>query len=70
MKLIDALILSFALAMIVIGIHQTITVGITGSYSFLMMAVGLLFWFQLRKTKVDKDKTGLDSKPKPIKKKN
>lgn len=51
MKLGDVLILSLALALTVIGIHQALTVGITGSYTIFMMAVALLFWFQLRKTK-------------------
>ncbi len=70
MKLTDALILSLALALIVIGIHQTITVGITGSYAFLMMAVGLLFWFQLRRTQAVENKSDIQSKPKPKKKKS
>jgi Flp pilus assembly protein TadB len=50
MKLADVLILSLALALIIIGIHQSLTVGIGGSYAIFMFAVGLLFWFQLRRT--------------------
>lgn len=50
MKLGDVLILSLALALIIIGIHQTMTVGIGGSYAIFMFAVGLLFWFQLRRS--------------------
>lgn len=51
MKLGDVLILSLSLALIIIGIHQTLTVGIGSSYAIFMFAVGLLFWFQLRRTK-------------------
>lgn len=51
MKLIDASILSIALALIVVGIHQTMVSGIGFSYSLFMFAVGLLFWFQLRRNK-------------------
>jgi hypothetical protein len=49
MKLLDAVIFSVALALIVVGIHQTMVNGIGFSYSLFMFAVGLLFWFQLRR---------------------
>ena len=49
MKLLDAIIFSIALALIVVGIHQTMVNGIGFSYSLFMFAVGLLFWFQLRR---------------------
>jgi hypothetical protein len=51
MKLGDVLILSLALALSIIGIHQSMTVGIGGSYFIFMFAAGLLFWFQLRRNK-------------------
>lgn len=51
MKLGDVLILSMALALSIIGIHQSMTVGIGGSYFIFMFAAGLLFWFQLRRNK-------------------
>lgn len=51
MKLLDAVIFSVALALIVVGIHQTMVNGIGFSYSLFMFAAGLLFWFQLRRTK-------------------
>ena len=51
MKLLDAILFSVALAFIVVGIHQTMVNGIGFSYSFFMFAVGLLFWFQLRRNK-------------------
>lgn len=52
MKLLDASILSISLALMVVGIHQTWTNGIGFSYPLFMLAVGLLFWFQLRRNKV------------------
>jgi hypothetical protein len=68
MKLMDVSLLSIALALIVVGVHQTMLQGIGFSYSFFMFAVGLLFWFQLRKTKGQaKPKEGLDHSKKPIK---
>lgn len=68
MKLGDVLILSLALALIIIGIHQTVTVGIMGSYAIFMMAVGLLFWFQLRRNQNPSDVKS-DSQPEKKKKK-
>ncbi|MFN5332991.1 MAG: hypothetical protein ACK5B5_09830 [Bacteroidota bacterium] len=52
MKLLDASILSISLALMVVGIHQTWANGIGFSYPLFMLAVGLLFWFQLRRNKV------------------
>jgi preprotein translocase subunit YajC len=49
MKLIDALILSLSLALIIVGIHQTLVNGIGSAYAIFMVAVALLFWFQLRR---------------------
>lgn len=51
MKLADALLLSLSLALIIVGIHQTVTRGVGESYAIFMFAVALLFWFQYRKTK-------------------
>ncbi len=53
MKIGDVLILSLALALIVIGVHQSMTVGIGGSYPIFMFAVAMLFWFQLRRNKTN-----------------
>jgi hypothetical protein len=69
MKLLDAIIFSVALALIVVGIHQTMVNGIGFSYSLFMFAVGLLFWFQLRRNKaleskeLDQKTTGNGKKP-------
>lgn len=64
MKLGDVLILSLALAFGVIGIHQSITVGIENSYFLFMLSVGMLFWFQLRRNKAhESEKSSTPSKP-------
>jgi Kef-type K+ transport system membrane component KefB len=55
MKLIDASILSIALALCIVGIHQTLVNGIGFSYSIFMFAAGLLFWFQLRRNKAQEE---------------
>jgi hypothetical protein len=68
MKLIDSLILSGALALIVIGLHQTWTVGVQGSYFIFMFAVGLLFWFQLRRNQDPTPPKEIEPKPKRKKK--
>ena len=72
MKLLDAIIFSVALALMVVGIHQTMVLGIGFSYSLFMFAVGLLFWFQLRRNKARESGESQPKKPvkgdKPLKK--
>jgi hypothetical protein len=63
MKLLDAIIFSVALALIVVGIHQTMVNGIGFSYSLFMFAVGLLFWFQLRRNKAREISESQTKKP-------
>ena len=63
MKLLDAIIFSVAFALIVVGIHQTMVNGIGFSYSLFMFAVGLLFWFQLRRNKAREISESQTKKP-------
>ncbi|WP_373520549.1 hypothetical protein [Aquiflexum sp.] len=49
MKLADIILLSLSAAMVIIGTHLTITVGLTTSYPVFMFAVALLFWYRYRK---------------------
>jgi Flp pilus assembly protein TadB len=63
MKLIDASILSVALALIVVGIHQTLVSGLGFSYTVFMFAVSLLFWFQLRRNKARESSEAASKKP-------
>lgn len=68
MKLVDVIILSLALALGIIGIHQSLTVGIGNSYFLFMLAVGMLLWFQLRRNKALEAEKPVPTKPKPKKK--
>ena len=70
MKLIDVLIFSFSLALIVVGIHQTLVNGIGSAYAIFMFAVGLLFWFQLRRNQNQKPPEEISQKSTKPKKKS
>lgn len=49
MKLFDILLLSFGAVSIIIGIYETMTVGIGQAYTFIMLAMVTFFWFVYRK---------------------
>jgi hypothetical protein len=51
MKLADVIILSLAVAFIIIGIHQVMTIGFGKAYWAIMLALILFFIFNLRKNK-------------------
>lgn len=51
MKLPDVLILSVAVVFAVIGIHQTVVLGIDKAYWALMLSLILFFVYNLRKKK-------------------
>lgn len=68
MKLADALLLSLSLALMIVGIHQTVTQGVQASYAIFMFAVALLFWFQYRKMQKPEEPTTPKKKTKPRKK--
>lgn len=68
MKLVDALLLSLSLALIIVGIHQTVTQGVEASYAIFMFAVALLFWFQYRKMQKPEEPPTPNKKAKPRKK--
>ena len=51
MKLVDVLVLSVAVAFVIIGIHQIMTVGFQKAYWALMVALILYFVYNLRKKK-------------------
>ncbi|MFD2203903.1 hypothetical protein [Shivajiella indica] len=48
MKTGDIILLSLSAAFVIIGTHQTITLGITASYPIFMLSVVLLFWYKYR----------------------
>ena len=51
LKLADILILSLAVAFLIIGIHQTMVLGLGHAYWALMLTLILFFVFNLRKKK-------------------
>jgi len=51
MKLIDVLLLSLAVAFLIIGIHQVMTLGLGQAYWAIMLSLILYFAFNLRKKK-------------------
>ena len=51
MKLTDVLILSLAVGFLIIGIHQTMTIGFGKAYWAIMLSLILYFAFNLRKKK-------------------
>lgn len=54
MKLLDVILISLAVAFLIIGIHQTMTVGFLHAYWVIMLALLLFFIFNLRKRKTNK----------------
>lgn len=47
--LVDTIILSLGVALFLIGIHQTMYVGIKASYWIFMFSTGFIFWFRYRR---------------------
>jgi 4-hydroxybenzoate polyprenyltransferase len=50
-NLIDIIVLSLAAVSLIIGIHQTITVGFGESYWIFMLSIAFLLYQQIRKVK-------------------
>ncbi|MDH4092179.1 MAG: hypothetical protein OEV74_10825 [Cyclobacteriaceae bacterium] len=51
MKLFDIIVLSLAVALLIIGIHQTMTLGFGNAYWAIMLSLILYFVYILRKKK-------------------
>lgn len=51
MKLADVLFLSLAVAFVIIGVHQVLTIGLAKGYWALMLALVFFFIFTLRRRK-------------------
>jgi len=53
MKILDTIILSMAVGLLLIGVHQSIynPGHFADNYWLFMLMIGLLGWFQLRRTK-------------------
>lgn len=69
MRLADAILLSLSVAFFIIGVHQTMTVGIIYSYFFLMVSLLLLFWYRIRRKKRKEEDVNQQNKV-PSKKRN
>ncbi|MFC4871166.1 hypothetical protein [Negadavirga shengliensis] len=67
MKLADTILLSLSAALVIIGTHLTMKVGIDASYPVFMFAVALLFWYMYRKK--DNEEEGSSAQDMPKKKK-
>ena len=55
MKLLDTILLSVAFALLMIGVHQVIMGSWQENYWIIMLSIGLLGWYRLRKVKHIKD---------------
>ena len=65
MKLLDIILLSLSAALVIVGTHLTITLGLTTSYPVFMFSVVLLFWYRFRKNnQLEKDSINSTEKPK------
>jgi hypothetical protein len=49
MKLLDTLILSAAVALLIMGIYEVMATGLIFAYTFLMPSIVLFLWFTYRK---------------------
>lgn len=65
MKLFDVIIFSLAVGLFIIGVHQTMVLGISYSYWIFMFMISLLFLYRLRKqNRKNKNITGRGNKTK------
>jgi len=69
MKTSDIILLSLSAAFVIIGTHQTITLGITASYPIFMLSVALLFWYKYRQIQRRMEEEEQQEQNKPQKRK-
>jgi len=61
MKLVDAILLSFSVALFIIGVHQTmlagetVAQGVANAYFFYMASLLLMFWYRVRRKQRQKE---------------
>ncbi len=65
MKLIDVLIFTLAVGFTLIGIHQSMMVGIAYSYWIFMISISLLLLYRLRKKNQSGTSKNLKNPSKP-----
>ncbi|VXD18660.1 conserved hypothetical protein [Marinoscillum sp. 108] len=56
MKLLDYILFSLAVAFFVMGIYETMVLGIGHAYGIFMLSLGLLFLFGYRKSRREQEK--------------
>ncbi|RED98858.1 hypothetical protein [Marinoscillum furvescens] len=56
MKLLDYILFSTAVALFIIGIYETMVMGVGHAYGIFMVSLGLLFVFGYRKSKREQKK--------------
>ena len=59
-NLVDIIVLSLSVVFLIIGIHQTVTVGFGQAYWLFMLSIAALLYQQIRKAKKKQE----DSQPK------
>ncbi len=67
MKLLDHIILALCVALLIIGVHQTIVLGFNYAYWIFMLIIMLFFWYKLRQ-KQRKDAASPPQKQRPKRK--
>lgn len=73
MKLVKNIVLSLSVAFLIIGIHQTITLGFEVSYWIFMLTISMFLFYRLinnSEKNPDKKKKAKTVKPKKSKKKD
>jgi len=60
MSIQNVILLAVSAALIIIGIHLSMTQGVGVSYPVFMFAVAFLFWFKYRQNKVEEDRAPED----------
>jgi membrane protein implicated in regulation of membrane protease activity len=69
MRLADAIILSLCVAVFIMGVYETMAVGMAYAYWLFMLSVGLLLWYNHRRRKgKETDKKRSEAKPSKKKK--
>jgi len=62
MKITDTIIFSLCVVFFVIGVHQTMVVGIAYSYFIFMLSIGLLFLYKYRRARAADDEKAVQQK--------
>lgn len=67
MKLLDSIIISLAVVLFIIGVHQTFYFGIAASYWLFMLSLSLVLYLKLNRAKKQKEDNNKVRKTQQIK---